>query len=304
MSVSWSASSSGQRTSSDAAAATNPEAMKSRSRVDSCWTQEAAQWWLVATRPSGETKLAEQPRNRTAERIRCRSHSSLAEKPWAALTLALGKLSKVHIPSSAPAARPRSRDNPITRPVWRIMPRLSRRPVAPSIQRSLPSASSNLADEATPMRMLGIAAIFLLSLCAIVEGAFLFRLSRQIRDLSADVATARDGLPRVIVAPSDSSSRPSLAPSRPSAPVRAALPAVPVFAPAGPTGTATATLRDALATPEGRDQLRNAMDVIAEQRRQERLVDYVKRREEREQRWRDRIGKVLPLNPEESTKLN
>src|SRR5436305_12939077 len=104
------------------------------------------------------------------------------------------------------------------------------------------------------MRMLGIAAIFLLSLCAIAEGAFLFRLSRQVRDLSAEVASAREGLPRV-TAPSDPPPRPSLPPPRPSAPVRAALPAVPVFAPASPTGAATATLRDALATPEGRDQL-------------------------------------------------
>src|SRR5256885_2905659 len=78
--------------------------MKSRLGVDSCCTQAAAQWWLVATSPSGETKLAEQPRSRTAERITWCNHSSVTATPWAARRRALGKLSKVHIPSS-PFAR-------------------------------------------------------------------------------------------------------------------------------------------------------------------------------------------------------
>src|SRR5262245_54903098 len=66
--------------------------------------QEWAQWWLVITSPSAETKLAEQPWARRAEdRRTCSSQASSTLTPYFCLTLSLGKLLKVHIPSSARA---------------------------------------------------------------------------------------------------------------------------------------------------------------------------------------------------------
>src|SRR5512141_2301360 len=64
------------------------------------WTQ----WWFVSTSPCGETKLPEQPPARRTDASRtCSSHFASGANPYFALTLSLGKLSNVHIPSSAPA---------------------------------------------------------------------------------------------------------------------------------------------------------------------------------------------------------
>jgi hypothetical protein len=153
------------------------------------------------------------------------------------------------------------------------------------------------------MRILGILAIFLLSVCAIAEGAFLFRLSGRVHDLQQEAAVAHEAAlrpaPEVPAAPS---ARVPV-PARPAAPTRAPAGAPPAFTPPPASTAATATLRDALSTPEGRDQLRAAMDVIAEQRRQERLVKFVERREERDQRWKERITKAIPLSGDEPQKL-
>src|SRR6478609_7042044 len=65
------------------------------------------QWWLVSTRPSGDTKEAEQPVD--SPTAACCTRSSQAWSmvtPYFAFTAAAGKLSKVHKPSSARAARP------------------------------------------------------------------------------------------------------------------------------------------------------------------------------------------------------
>jgi hypothetical protein len=73
---------------------------------------------------------------------------------------------------------------------------------------------------------------------------------------------------------------------------------------AEPTASAaTDTLREALATAEGREQLKAAMEVIAEQRRQERLVSRVERSTERDQRWKDRITKNVSLAGDEPLKV-
>ncbi|MNE21789.1 hypothetical protein D3C80_1149660 [compost metagenome] len=61
------------------------------------------QWWLVRIRPSPETKEAEQPRRRTAA-LRTRSSQAWSMRvPYLSLTVWIGKLSKVHMPSSARA---------------------------------------------------------------------------------------------------------------------------------------------------------------------------------------------------------
>src|SRR3954471_17934598 len=63
-----------------------------------------AQWWLVITRPSGETKLPEQPpASRTELSCASESHCASGEKPYFCCTFFEGKLSYVHMPSSARA---------------------------------------------------------------------------------------------------------------------------------------------------------------------------------------------------------
>src|SRR5258708_6796211 len=67
--------------------------------------QPWAQWWLVITSPSGETKLPEQPpASRTDESRASSSHCESGAKPYFWATFFEGKLSYVHIPSSARAA--------------------------------------------------------------------------------------------------------------------------------------------------------------------------------------------------------
>src|SRR5713226_4991799 len=67
--------------------------------------QLCAQWWLVITSPSGETNEPEQPpASRTEESCASESHFASGLKPCFFGTFALGKLSNVHIPSSARAA--------------------------------------------------------------------------------------------------------------------------------------------------------------------------------------------------------
>src|SRR5262249_21094924 len=64
-----------------------------------------AQWWLVITSPSGETKLPEHPSaRRTLDRRTWSSQAWSGENPCVFWTRALGKVSKVHIPSSARTA--------------------------------------------------------------------------------------------------------------------------------------------------------------------------------------------------------
>src|SRR5512142_2588265 len=65
-----------------------------------------AQWWFVITRPSGDTKLPEQPPASRAEESRAASsHSGEGRKSYAFATRSAGKASNVHMPSSAPARR-------------------------------------------------------------------------------------------------------------------------------------------------------------------------------------------------------
>ena len=57
---------------------------------------------ITSTSPLGETRLAEQPSaSRTEDNRTWSSHSLVGENPYFALSLSLGKLLKVHMPSSA-----------------------------------------------------------------------------------------------------------------------------------------------------------------------------------------------------------
>jgi hypothetical protein len=154
------------------------------------------------------------------------------------------------------------------------------------------------------MRLLGILAMFVLSVCAITEGAFLFRLSGRMRELSREVALSHDS-PVSQAQPLSPPPAPRRLPAAAPRPLDVPRPitAPPAFAPAPAATVATATLRDALGTAEGREHLRKAMDIIAEQRRQERLVQSVERREERDQGWKESIVKAVPLSGDEPVKL-
>jgi hypothetical protein len=70
-----------------------------------------------------------------------------------------------------------------------------------------------------------------------------------------------------------------------------------------PTGPATAMLAEALQTQEGRQHLRGAMELLRELDRQDRLIRNAEQEVEREQRYRDRLSKVLSLPTHEQEKL-
>jgi hypothetical protein len=152
------------------------------------------------------------------------------------------------------------------------------------------------------MRTIGILAIFVLALCAVGEGAALFRLSRQVTDLrqqvarpevepSDDVAFAR---PRPTVTGSPSRPREAMAPR----------PFIPTFTAPPATTPATSSLREALATAEGREQLKAALSIINEERRQDRMVKQAEKRAEGEQKWKDRILKNVQLTGDEPLRLD
>jgi hypothetical protein len=154
------------------------------------------------------------------------------------------------------------------------------------------------------MRTIGIFAIFLLSLTAIAEGAYLFKLSRQVSALSEERArpsrAVSDDSGSLLTAPrQESEPRPARGAREPAPP----LPNFQALAPASTT-PATATLREALSTTEGRDQLKAALEVIAEEKRQDRLLRQAGRRDEREQHFKDRILKNVPLTGDEPLKVN
>src|SRR5689334_21503408 len=65
-----------------------------------------AQWWFVITSPSGETNEPEHPpASRTEESCASFSHFASGANRYFWATFALGKLSNVHMPSSARAER-------------------------------------------------------------------------------------------------------------------------------------------------------------------------------------------------------
>ncbi|MNT39952.1 hypothetical protein D3C72_1762380 [compost metagenome] len=95
------------------------------------------QWWLVRIRPSPETNEAEQPCRRTAALRTPSSHDWSMRVPYLSLTVWIGKLSKVHMPSSASAgvavapvtaaATPRAANEAVKEKVRRSDMGLSRR---------------------------------------------------------------------------------------------------------------------------------------------------------------------------------
>jgi hypothetical protein len=62
-------------------------------------------------------------------------------------------------------------------------------------------------------------------------------------------------------------------------------------------------LAEALQTQEGRQHLRGAMELLREQDRQDRMIRNAEQDIEREQRYRDRLVKVLALPAQEQEKV-
>jgi hypothetical protein len=149
------------------------------------------------------------------------------------------------------------------------------------------------------MRAVGMIAVFVLSLVSIVEGAWLYKLSHRVTQLS-------QGGPERAEAEGDEAPAPVRRADTFAARPRVAPVPVPTFQNLAPPSTtpATTTLREALATVEGRQQLKAAMDVIAEEKRQARMLEMAPRRDERDLKYKDRIVKTVPLTGDEPLKLS
>ncbi len=104
MLVSTSAICVGQRSSSARDAATKPSFWRSWPGFDNCARHDSTQWWLVSIRPSGETNDAVQPDSRTVDWRTWSSQAGVMSTPNFLFTADAGKLSKVHMPSSARVA--------------------------------------------------------------------------------------------------------------------------------------------------------------------------------------------------------
>jgi hypothetical protein len=159
------------------------------------------------------------------------------------------------------------------------------------------------------MRTVGIVAIFVLSLCAIGEGAYLISLSRKVDRLSqqqhGEPAQGDDGeaLRAAQIAAADRAARRSRAAGSGALPAPSAVPSFQALAPASTT-PATSTLREALATTEGRDQLKAALAVIEEEKRQTRMLERGTRSEERDKRYKERLTKAVALTGDEPLKID
>ncbi len=160
------------------------------------------------------------------------------------------------------------------------------------------------------MRIAVILALFGLSIVAIAEGAFLFRLSGQLSDLKGQLGGFRPnerGLPE---SPPDrpssreSGNSPGTAPSPRPLPARLLGSAAPdLMVPAPADVPSAVALHEALATPEGRKQLRGAMGILKEEDRQARLESKAPKEEEKEQRMRDKVLATVAMAPHERAQM-
>jgi hypothetical protein len=158
------------------------------------------------------------------------------------------------------------------------------------------------------MRIIGIVAVFVLAIAAVVEGAALVRLSGRLDSLAQGGSLAADPSSEDMsrrLPPVRAIDDQAAAAGRPPVPRLAPAIAVPAAAPtaAAPPGSPPAVLREALATPEGRQHLKAALETLREQERQERLVRNAERDVEREQRQRERMARLLGLGIDEQNRI-
>jgi hypothetical protein len=155
------------------------------------------------------------------------------------------------------------------------------------------------------MRILGIIAIFVLTLAAILEGAALVRLSSRVDSLVEKLeATAAPASSTLRVKRDDSDRRASTGSAAAELrPLPRLLPPPASGAPAAAPGPATSMLREALESPEGRSHLKTAMEVLREQDRQDRLLRKAEEDVAEEQRYRERLNRLAGLSPDEQNKV-
>jgi hypothetical protein len=148
------------------------------------------------------------------------------------------------------------------------------------------------------MRLVGIIAVFVLALTAIVEGAFLVRLSSKVAALDEQLraqptAVALDG-----DTPARRAARASGDLARLPVPRLEAKGTTPTESAPAAEGvpTAIATIEAALRSPEGLAHLKNGLKRIEDQDRQVRMIEGVKNDIEREKRYQERITRALNLS--------
>jgi hypothetical protein len=153
------------------------------------------------------------------------------------------------------------------------------------------------------MRTFGILAIFGLTLVAIGEAAYLIHLARRIEALDHGVRVAAER-PLLDLPPEDRPPRLVSAPIRPRdggvprlAPIAFTAP------PPAPGNTAAITLREALSTADGREQLRAALDLMKEEDRRGKLLKKASGWDERDQKWREKLTKLASLQADEQNKI-
>ncbi len=149
------------------------------------------------------------------------------------------------------------------------------------------------------MRLVGIIAVFVLTVTAIVEGAVLVRLSGKLDTLTEQVKAQPAHLPpdpddHTFTARAASA---ALAAERMRPPPPKLDPKAPApQEPAQPAPQAAGILREALATSEGREHLKNAMEVLREQDRQQRVIRDAEGDVQRDTSYRERLTRVLGLS--------
>lgn len=154
------------------------------------------------------------------------------------------------------------------------------------------------------MRIFGIIAVFVLTLAAILEGAALVRLSSRVDSLAEKLeTTAAPAASAVRVNQGESAEAGQTASVNARLPVPRLLPAPAGEAAPAEGAPATAVLRQALETPEGRSHLKAAMEVLREQDRQDRLVRNAEEEVADEQRYRERLTRLAALTPEEQNRV-
>jgi hypothetical protein len=142
----------------------------------------------------------------------------------------------------------------------------------------------------------------LIAVAALAEGAYLVKLSGTVARLTERSGAAASGPSAPDAHPADPSSTSparSLAPASRSGAGERMQP--PVFAATARPGPA---VLEALASPEGRVKLQEALTALKEQRRTDKLIQASDRREQLDQRLREIVGPELSLSPEETRKVH
>jgi hypothetical protein len=136
------------------------------------------------------------------------------------------------------------------------------------------------------LRWLGVAVAAALSVTVAVQGSMLRGVSRRLEKLEA--GQSHEPGPRLVAA---------------GAPLLRLTPVAPAALTARAGAPSAVSLRDALSTPEGRDQLKATLASLKEEKRQQRMVERVEKREVKDRRWRDRVLALRSLTPAEAEKV-